>query len=275
MSNRSRGWCFTLNNYTEDEFNAIKQICCKYLVVGKETGEAGTPHLQGFVYFDSLKSFKQIKVYIPRAHVEAQKGSIKDNQAYCGKDNDVFTKGEPPVLDLLARQKKGGAAVQEDWAAAKKLAKEGRIDELPDSIYWRFYRTAKEIARDNMPRKEDAPDVTGIWIHGPAGVGKSRLARSMANDVFYPKLANKWWDGYQNEDYVVLDDIGPKHDVLGYHLKIWSDRYSYIAETKGGAIMIRPKHIIVTSQYTIKEIFGSDTATVDALERRFVIHSLI
>lgn len=275
MTERSRGWCFTLNNYTEDEFNAIKQICCTYLVVGEEVGEQeGTPHLQGYVYFETLKSFKQVKIYIPRAHIEIQKGRYDANFSYCTKEGKYFEKGVLPVYDKAARGQKGNESEQKRWLDAKELAKAGRIDELPADIYWRFYRTAKEIARDNMPKKEDAEDVTGIWIHGPAGCGKSKLAREMSKGEFYPKLANKWWDGYQGQDYVVLDDLDPKHDCLGYHLKLWSDRYAFIGETKGGAIMCRPKFIIVTSQYTIEEIWPNEPATVEALSRRFTPHNL-
>lgn len=274
MNDRSRGWCFTLNNYTDEEFNAIKEISCRYLIVGEELGEQGTPHLQGFIYHENKKSFKQVKQSIPRAHLEIQKGSSFSNQEYCSKEGKVFSKGELPLLNPAARAAKGGEVEKDRWVVAKELAKSGRLDELDPEIYWRYYRTAKEIARDNMPKKDDAQDVTGIWIHGPAGVGKSKLAREMASGEFYPKLANKWWDGYQDQSFVVMDDVGKKHDVLGYHLKLWSDRYSFIGETKGGAIMCRPAHFIVTSQYTIEEIWAEEPETIEALNRRFTVHNL-
>ncbi len=41
------------------------------------------------------------------------------------------------------------------------------------------------------------PDVRGIWIYGPPGTGKTHWARNYDSN-FYPKLANKWWDGYDN-----------------------------------------------------------------------------
>eukprot|EP00058_Branchiostoma_floridae_P013464 XP_002598952.1 hypothetical protein BRAFLDRAFT_79884 [Branchiostoma floridae] len=45
-------WVFTLNNYTEGEAAAIKSLSTdvvKFLVVGREVGEQGTPHLQGIL----------------------------------------------------------------------------------------------------------------------------------------------------------------------------------------------------------------------------------
>lgn len=85
------------------------------------------------------------------------------------------------------------------------------------------------------------------------------------------KLPNKWWDGYQRQPNVIIDDFDKCHMVLGYHLKIWADRYAFAAEVKGSTILIRPLKIVVTSNYHPKEIWGETPNTLDPILRRFKI----
>lgn len=100
----SRRWCFTLNNYTQDEYQFIfdkvtitMADTIRYAVVGKEKGEGGTPHLQGFLSLSKKLRLKQFKrEYVgERAHCEPAKGTDLDNQVYCTKEEDYFQVGEP------------------------------------------------------------------------------------------------------------------------------------------------------------------------------------
>lgn len=162
----------------------------------------------------------------------------------------------------------------ERYEIAWEEAKKGNFEGIPADIKLRHYNTLKNIAKDHMVRPVDVEGVCGLWIYGQSGVGKSRKVREEHSDFYY-KLCNKWWDGYQDQDVVLIEDIGLEHKCLGHHLKLWSDRYAFLAEIKGGAMYIRPKKIIVTSQYLIEEIFVGDKQTIDALNRRFQFEHIV
>jgi len=68
----------------------------------------------------------------------------------------------------------------------------------------------------------------------------------------YNKPLNVWWDGYQPGESVILDDVGLEHSWLGYHLKVWADRYSFEASVKGSSMAVRPPMVVVTSNYKIE-----------------------
>jgi len=90
-------FCLTLNNWNEEEVNNIVKIAvsvlkCEY-ILGYEIGECGTPHIQGFLLLDKKKSWDSVHKSLnnKRIHLECAKGSIKENIAYCTKDNNFIT----------------------------------------------------------------------------------------------------------------------------------------------------------------------------------------
>lgn len=235
-----------------------------YLTGQKEIGVGGFEHWQLVVALSKKATITGCKSFFVRtAHVELTR-SAAANDYVCKDDTAVpgtrFTLGALPV--------KLNSKV--DWAKQLDLAKRGLEAEMDPGVYMRCYNTIKKIKAENMVAALDAPDVTGLWIWGPPGIGKSRLARDCYPGL-YDKPLNKWWDGYSSNGPVLLDDVDKVHKVLGHHLKRWCDRYSFTAEVKGGTVSIRPVKMIITSNYSIEDIFGEDMTLVEAIRRRCTI----
>ncbi|AXH75570.1 MAG: putative viral replication protein [Cressdnaviricota sp.] len=107
LTQRSRAWSFTLNNYTDDD---IKFFCdtldtAKYMFQ-EETGEIGTPHLQGVIYFENARTGKQMKELHSKVHWEKTK-CLKGSVNYCCKEETrtgkIYHKGwsPPEQLDII------------------------------------------------------------------------------------------------------------------------------------------------------------------------------
>nr|WAE43090.1 MAG: replication associated protein [Cressdnaviricota sp.] len=254
----SNRWCWTLNNYTQAEVDQISLWDTKYSVYGRETGESGTPHLQGFTIFVKRMRLAAVKKLVARAHWEVSRGDNLQASTYCKKENDYVESGILPLNK--------GDGEKERWSQIRDNAKRGLFDDIDADVFIRHYRTLKEIRKDYMDKPGDLDAPCGVWYSGVPGAGKSYNARKEYPGA-YMKMQNKWWDGYQGEEFVIMDDVDSKE--MGHLLKIWSDQYSFLAETKGGAMHIRPKKFIVTSNYSLYNLFGADSELHGALARRF------
>lgn len=255
---------FTLNNYTEQEVERIKELDVDYIVFGKEVGEQGTPHLQGYLYVRKRLRLGGCKKLIPRAHFEPQKGSFEQAIEYCKKDGSFQELGVAPMS-----QKKKGETEKKRYERAWELAKEGKIEEIDADIRVRLYGTLKRIRSDYQQVPESIEELEHEWYWGDSGAGKTRKART-ENPGAYLKNPNKWWCGYVDQDVVIIDEWSPSHECLASHLKQWADHHPFCAETKGSSLCIRPRKIIVTSNYSPEQCFPKEEDLLP-IKRRFKV----
>lgn len=262
---RNRNYVFTHNNYADTTLE--DGIVCDYIIYGYEVGESGTPHLQGFIRFANARTLKQVIALMPGCHIEIAK-TVEDAIKYCKKEGNFKERGTPPMT-----QKEKGVKGAEYWTEQMRLIKGDRLGEVDPKLMITHYNTIQRI-RDDEKSKEELKDTESkhLWYYGTSGTGKSRKARS-ENPKAYLKMCNKWWDFYCDENIVLIEDFDKSHSVLLHHIKIWADRYPFLAEIKGGAKKIRPGQIIITSNWHPKEIWpaAADQRDLEAILRRFHI----
>lgn len=257
---RSCNFTFTHNNYADTSIE--DKLECRYIVYGKEEGESGTPHLQGTVVFPTQRTLTSVIKKLPGCHVELCI-ALHSSIAYCKKEGDFTERGTPP-----ATKKELGQDEQERWKEYRQAAEAGEFEKIPEKIR---FNQPKLLAthRDLALRARKLPDTETehLWYYGDSGTGKSRKARTEHPDA-YLKNANKWWCGYTDQETVLLEDFDKRHEMLVHHMKIWGDRYPFNAETKGSSQTIRPRLIIVTSNYHPRDIW-TDDADLEPILRRF------
>lgn len=277
-SKQVKRWCATLNNFTEEEYGSVKQLTEKvpalqWLIAGREYGtELGTLHLQMYMVFKRSVRFEFVRNIFPRAHWEPAKASHKANYEYCTKDGDVIELGERPDFDVKQKQ---GEAEKNRWEDARDRAKAGDFENIDAQILVQYTNNILKI-NANFGDKPKALDLEKFkhkqrfrWFYGPAGSGKTRSAIALSPpENTYLKMINKWWDGYEGQAYVIIDDLAVKDDYMGHFLKIWCDVNPFRAETKGGSKLIRPEFITVTSNWHPHEIW-TDEKVREPIDRRF------
>ena len=118
---QTTNWCFTLNNYTEEEVASIQALDVRYIIYGKEVGEAGTPHLQGYVNLSRTQKLSFVAKLIPRAHWTPCNGTPQQNIECCSKQGDVWTKGVAPKTRMETGGKEGGKRTRETWEKTLEL----------------------------------------------------------------------------------------------------------------------------------------------------------
>lgn len=264
---RVRTWCYTLNNYSDDEYTKLQATECKHHVIGKEVGTEGTPHLQGCLTYATMKSLLQMKKIQPRAHWEPARDACNAIE-YCRKDGEVWEEGTPP-----ANQKEKGERGKKAMTEIIKRAREGDEAWLEENHPAEYYHHLSTFRSHKKPRtgtmnysNEDTPHE---WWVGPTGTGKSKKLWE-EYPTHYQKDQNKWWCGYTGQEIVALEEVSPKTvEHLASRIKVWADRYPFSGEIKGGKMEgLRPGKIIVLSNYTIDQCFPN-MEDAEPIKRRF------
>lgn len=252
-----RKFVFTVNNYTEDDTAAVKEIDCLKMKAGFEVGKTGTPHIQGAVVFKNPRSLGAVcKELGGRAHVEVMKGSWSD-QNYCLKDgkvcrdDDYTNQGQRNELIAFRNSIKRGAddiELMEDHL--REYAKYPRLVNIARQAY------SKQSTRDF--RKVE---VIVMW--GPAGAGKTKVAYEEGAYVF-DDYEDGWWDGYEGEETILIDEFygGIKYSKL---LKLL-DGYQHRLKVKGGFTYAKWTKVYITNNKPPCEWYSS--GLTPALARR-------
>jgi len=237
---RARGWTITLNNYTDSDLFAIKSLfkLGSYAICGKEVGEEGTPHLQAYVRLRDAVELKTMKKHLPRAHLEIAKSGDRTNRDYCMKGGDFFETG------LLSEQGKRNDILE---VAQKIKNNETTLEEIMFDypiVYMKYSRSIEKMCNAVLKPRSSPPVVSWRW--GLAGTGKSRYCIEK-HPSHYIKDNSLWWDGYQQDEAVIIDDFDNKipFRVL---LRIL-DRYKYPCQIKGGYTQLNSPFIYITCEY--------------------------
>lgn len=152
---RAKNWCFTLNNYTQNDVDRLSSPIdgVVYVVFGREVGANGTPHLQGTICFRDRKRLSQVVAVIPRSHCTVTR-LIEQSIAYCKKDGDFVEWGDPPTTNSNRRDNSNESEIE---AFKHTVRDEGIYDhntlrELHSLVWATHERFCIQYIDQNRPR---------------------------------------------------------------------------------------------------------------------------
>lgn len=262
MNRRSRTWCFTLNNYTAEEESQLLTSLnhgVSYLIMGKEVGEEGTPHLQGYLELSNKKSMRSLKTLldVQRIHLEIRRGSQQQAIVYCKKEGNWSEEGTP--------MRQGNRT---DLAAIQEEIKEGKTEsDIAENHFaqWVVYRRSFAAYRNLLRSRTRREPPQVIVLQGSTGTGKTRYAYEQDPELWsWP--GGEWFDGYTGQRTVLLDDFRGELS-FGFLLRLL-DRYPLQVPVKGGFTAWTPEVIYITSNLSPTEWYPLLQESHEPLLRR-------
>ena len=264
-------------------------------------------HIQGYIEFNKTTTFNQVLEVLPKTMrdighntdtpfhpcIFVRRGTQQQAIEYCKKQesrmtpesflrecriyNDKLTDFEPIEFGAPARQgasesKKTGLDEALDTITADTTVRDFALANR--AIYVRYHQGIEKLI--NHAREDRKTKTQTTVIFGDSGAGKTygvfQFAREQKMKVYklphIPADGKIWWDGYDTQEIVLIDEYEPKSTSLVY-LQQLCDAYQHKVPYKGGFANFAPKYIFITSNHHPYEWFsGLNVTTFKAFSRR-------
>lgn len=208
-----RAFIGTLNNPTnhygddwiaEDYLEKWHKVGAEFSTGQMEKGENGTVHLQYYIHFKTKRTLTNVKTHCK--HSNFQPVVINNGaDAYCNKED---TRLEGPwsfgIRPARANKKGDTARRNKELIAmgAEKAVEQGFIT----INNYAKVKSNIDLYKNCTAKPEDLEELNNEWHYGPPGVGKTRHVVTTWPE-YYDKDKSKFWNGYTNQETVLIDDI--------------------------------------------------------------------
>lgn len=247
MSVRKRNYALTF--FTEPEIEEPGPLV--YFVYGREVcPNTEKVHWQAYAQFNCAMTYGQIKKLFKdkTIHIEEEHyySSPQRNVDYCEKgtmSSELFkTLKEPrehPDFGIDAEVYEWGEmkiqGKRNDIHEIKEKVKDGQsmidIIESTEKLSYQTIRCAELLGSYlRKPRPIGFREV--IWCFGETETRKTSFAYQNYPEIYEP-LSAKWWDGYDGQKTVIIDDIRDEYSYK--QLLRMTDIYPFKVERKGGS----------------------------------------
>lgn len=277
---KSMYWVFTRNNYTDMDISLLDGLFNRgyftYLVYGREVGESGTRHLQGYIELSQRRRFTQIKAELPGFYLAQRRGTAQQASDYCCKD------GEFVQFGTISRPQQGRrkdlervAALVKEGASIKEIAKEEPEAFIKYHKGIMALRTVLNPTHESTEHTEVRYNLEFDWSKtqiflGPTGCGKTTYAIQVLPKALFCTHMDDLTK-YNTDDYdgIIFDEACFLHLPREAQIHLCDQDQTRSLHVRYMCARI-PAHTkkIFTSNKTVGEILLNDPAIM----RRIQVH---
>lgn len=307
---RAMRWCFTWNNKNEEDAEILAKNLkeggiAKGYAFQVEIGASGTEHIQGYIETNAQLRMTAIKgLFDYTVHVETAKKPKIACVRYCTKTDTrkenctPFTWG---TCDKENENKGPGRRTDIEKFSARVLSEGITLDLIEEEpgMMMQYNKHARDLLnlkrslemdkfhKELIEERIQAQDMglqqgvvprQLVLLFGPSAVGKTTWCENEAYRLtkeipFMKPGSAKWWDVYNNQKIVVVDEW--RKEFTENSLQQFNNITNYspvLVEGKGYMMKINPQAMWFTTNRHPRDIFDINThdeASFNALARRF------
>jgi len=217
-------------------------------------------HYQGYIELTTAKRITTLQshyVGLERAHFEARAGTQEQAIAYCSKQE---SKMDGPWIHGVCKQQ----GKRNDLLPVKRAIDEGAsLEQIAENHFEVWVKHSKAFKEYKVMKvaKRSWPMHLVLYL-GPTRTGKSRKAFEDYPDAYWAPH-DGWWDLYQGEETVVIDEMYGSRYSYSFLLRL-TDRYPMMVPYKGGYHQFVSRRIVFTSNQEPKDWYdGLKTHQMD------------
>lgn len=241
---RARSIVFTINRWDDalvEQLRLYGSSEVEYMRFGFEIAPTtGREHIQGWLQWSNPRQVNKFWALFNHPFIQSRYGTVDDNQRYTAKDGRWEEFGTPPVQGERADWKRAVQLLGDQSVHAVVLDQPHLLPSI--RALERFHTLSRQPPKDR--------DVQVIYIHGPSGCGKTRSIHELYPDAYW-KPNGDWWDGYEGQPVVVLDDF--YSDLPWAQLLRVLDRYPLRVPVKGGFVSACWTTVLISSNHPIEQ----------------------
>lgn len=216
----------------------------------------GRPHVQAFIqYKRKTRGGKLKSTFGNSCHLEARRGTVEEAIKYCSKED---TRIYGPYISGTPNFQGKRSDLE---SAITMLAAGSSMREVAQACGTTLVKYHTGLLKyQALVVPNDRTEMTWMYIlWGPAGTGKTARVMFIVGKTAYWKPMDKenWWDHYDGQEDVVLEDFDPENFPYG-DLKRLCDRTPLWSKVKGAYVAMKAKRVWITSNRDPRTWYPSD-----------------